>query len=248
MNKILNNEITDSFRDIMKKRLTSPIYGIFLISWIIFHWNFIFTIFFVSEDKIWNATGLLKNEYLEKTYFDFMNFKFYILWILPFIITYFIIWWFPKWISIPAFKKDEEYKTQKRIIEIIEKKKLEEENVKKLEVITRRTQKEREVKEQEKKIEKIDPTVKWQMEYAHQFRGKPFYGKFRYIIDSIYKYNGDIAVENEYGQGFKFEIPRDILVFSHTNDLITIDKKEGKIELTEKGKFFVKQFSSENQI
>ncbi len=70
-----NNEIIGSFRDCLKNRVTSPIYGIFLISWAVFHWELIYTAFFVSEQKIWEATGgMLKDEYLKQSFFDFSIF------------------------------------------------------------------------------------------------------------------------------------------------------------------------------
>ena len=238
MNKILNNEITDSLEEIVKKRLTSPIYGVFLISWIIFHWEFIFTMFFVSEEKIWQTVGLLKNDYLSRTFFDFSDWYFYISWILPFIITWLVIWKFPKWISIPAFKKGEEDKTEKRIIEIIEQRKLEEESVKKLKVVTEKAY-------EQKEIKKLDPTVGWREEYE-QFKKSVFYHKFRFILASIYKHNGRISIIDPYSGKIEFEISKDILIYSHTNGLITIDKKSNEIDLTDKGKFFVKLFSLES--
>jgi len=235
-----SNEIINSIQKVMNKRLTTPVYGTFLVSWFIVHWEFIFTIFFVSEDKIWNKTGLLKHVYLHQTFFNYRDLTFWFWQIVPFILTYFIIWKFPKWIAIPAFERDVEYKVEKRKAEISGQRKLEEESVKKLEVETEKAQKQKLIKE-------IDPSINWMREY-NEFRTSIFFKEFRYIIDSIYKYNGDIVRRNAYGNENVFEIPKDILVYSHTNDLVVLDKLKEKMELTEKGKFFVKLFTSEENI
>ncbi|KKT74217.1 MAG: hypothetical protein UW71_C0031G0002 [Parcubacteria group bacterium GW2011_GWB1_44_7] len=114
MEKINGNEILGSIHEAIKERFFSPFYGTFIISWLIFHWKFVYTAFFVSEEKIWESAGLLKNDYLSETFFDFSSLHFYISWILPFVLTYLIIWRFPKWISIPAFREDLDNITKKQ--------------------------------------------------------------------------------------------------------------------------------------
>ena len=73
MDKILDNEIVNSLKDTLNKRINSSVYGTFSLYWLVFHWNFIFTIFFVSEDKIWESTHLLKNDYLLKVFFNYYD-------------------------------------------------------------------------------------------------------------------------------------------------------------------------------
>ena len=239
--KILNNEVVDSVEDICKKRLTSPLYGVFLISWIVFHWNFIFTMFFVSEDKIWEATKMLKIDYLSKTFFNYSDWKFYLFGALPFLMTYLIIWHFPKWFSLPAYEKEEEYKTKKRKIKIRELKKIkirenefEEQNIKSLDLETKKSEK-------EKEIEKIDPTKRWRLEYI-SFRRSKFFKDFNMILKSLYEGGGKIGW---YDNSKWTIVPKNILAYSHSNDIIKIDAKSETISLTEKGKFFVKEYTLE---
>ncbi len=238
-----NNEVVDSAKEAIRNRMVSPLYGTFIVSWLIFHWQFVYTAFFVSQDKIFQATGLLKNEYLQAVYFDFTDFIFYLLWILPVALTYLIIWHFPKWISIPAFKRDLEYRTTKKKLEIASQKELEQKKVEELVVATERVKKEKEVRQTEKEIERIDPTLQWKEEYE-LFRKSIFHHKFKDILKAVYKHSGNIKVFSDWGN--QFELPQDILVYSHTNDLVNLDKSKEKIELTEKGKYFVKQISQES--
>lgn len=246
INKIMDNEIINSLNSTLKKRLTTPIYGTFLVSWLIFHWEFIFTIFFVSEDKIWQSTGLLKNDYLIKEFFNFFGVYFYLGWILPFILTWLIIWRFPRWVSLPAFKKEEEYRLAKSRIRIAEQKKLETEEIaleqekkKKLDVVGETVQKEKEIK-------KLDPSITWKEEYEI-FKNIQYYSDFNFIIESVYQNNGNISWYRG-NNNFETHIPKGILAYSHTNELIEFGNKNESINLTAKGKFFVKQFSIDNKI
>ena len=241
----MNSEITESFNGILKQRLTTPIYGTFLISWFVFHWEFIFTIFFVSEEKIWQATGLLKNDYLNKTFFDFTNWYFYISWLLPFIFTWLIIWKFPKWISLPAFRREEDYKIEKSRIRLSVQKKvradeieIEESKKKKLGIIAENMQK-------EKEIQKLTPEEDWGKEYE-EFKKSSYYSDFNSIIESIYRQKGETSWYQE-NSLYKIQISKGILAYSNTNGLIKFDDNH-KINLTEKGLFFVKKFSRDNQI
>lgn len=119
-----NNEILQSVQDGITDRTTSPVYGAFILSWLFFHWKFVYTAIFISEEKIWEFTnGQLKSDYLSQTFFNFSNPWFYILWILPFVFTWLFIWKFPKWISIPAFLRSQKYNTQKLEIKLEEEKK-----------------------------------------------------------------------------------------------------------------------------
>mgnify|MGYP001614772465 FL=1 len=166
------------------------------------------------------------------------------LWLLPIVLTYLIIWIFPKWISIPAFKKDVEYKTEKRRIEITAQKDLESQKIAELNVATVRIKKEKEVTKTKKEIEKIDPAQKWEGEYQN-FKAQPLFSKFQSIIAAIYEHNGKISIYDSYNERYSFQIPKDILAYSHTNDLVTFDKTKESIELTEKGKLFVRQYSTD---
>ena len=242
----MDNEIVDSFNCALKKRLTTPIYGTFLVSWLIFHWKFIFTIFFVSEEKIWQATGLLKNDYLGTVFFNFHDWYFYLSWILPFILTWFIIWKFPKWVSLPAFRKEEEYRFAKSRIRIAEERKseteeinLEQEKQKKLEAVSETVKKEKEIK-------KLDPSINWEKEYEI-FKNTQYYSNFNSIIESVYQHNGSASwyVGNSL---YPTQIPKGVLAYCHTNELIEFSKDNKTIDLTVKGKFFVKQFSIDNKI
>jgi len=240
----INNEVTDSISESWKERVNTPIYGVLSIWWAIFHWKLLVTIFFVGEDKIWEASHMLKSEYLSVTFFEF-GWYFWVSWVVPFILTYLVIWKFPDWFLIPAFKKDEEDKTRKRKIRINEQKKLseaekefEEAETKKLDVVEEKVKK-------EKAIKNIDPTINWQKEYE-SLKNSMYYSNFETLIESVYEQNGNVTwTDTNYRD---HSIPKGVLAYAHTNNLVEFSVGNKKIDLTEKGKFFVRQFSVDNSI
>lgn len=229
------NELIDSFFRDLEKRLTTPLYGTFFVSWAILHWKFFITLFFVSEEKIWEVNKLLKNDYLSKILFNCQDWHSWLSWILPFFITWLIIWKFPKWLSLPAFRQEAEYKTSKEIIKIRERKKIESEktkleeiNIKNLEMVSERTKKEEE-------IVKLDPTISWKQEYEN-FINSNFFNKLDLLIDLTYKHNG--YLHSDYNK-----MEEDFLAYLHSNELIEIDQTKATIDITKKGKFFIKQYT-----
>ncbi len=246
-----NNEIIGSFRDCLKNRVTSPIYGIFLISWAVFHWELIYTAFFVSEQKIWEATGgMLKNEYLKQSFFDFSNPSFYIFWVLPFVVTWLVIWKFPKWLSIPAFKKDQESGLEKKKIKLtlekeLEKvtKELEKEGLERLKIT-------KEKKQKEKEIEETDPTVIWQREFDQFVLNQKNIEAVTTANKAIYETEGKFTGNRtNVSSGYNTYLFPDSLSRLDTLGLIKIaPDKRNVMEFTEKGKYFIRRLQGQGRI
>lgn len=238
-------EIANSISKTINNRLTNSLYGTFFVSWLIFHWNFIFSIFFLSEDKIYEITRLLKNDYLYQKYFDYASLYFWTSWILPFLVTYLIVWIFPKWILIPAYEKTEEYETNKKIIKIGEEIKIED---KKLQLQKSTTKKIAAVAEQviqEKKIREVDPAIEWVKEY-NTFKNTPYYNDFELIVESLYEQHGQVSWYRNMAS-YKTNIPKRTLAYAHANNLVEFEDNNKNIKLTDKGKFFLKQYSLEKK-
>jgi hypothetical protein len=232
------NEFCDSLVEALKKRTSNHLLGTFSIFWAICHWQLFVVLFFVSEDNILLFTNKLKNDYLLSLLTDFSKISTWINWIAPFIFTWLLIWVLPKLILIPAYRKECEYKTEKKKIKItmdnkikILETEIERESVEKLKYVSERIDREKEIKEK-------DPTILWQEEFE-QFKKLPLSKNFKYITEAIYKKQGWFNTHN-------FVVPKDVLAYSHSNGLIAFSNKENsQIELTDKGKFFVKNYLNE---
>lgn len=202
----MGNEILESIKYEMNQRLNSTLYGTYFIFWIIFHYKFVFALFFVSEGKIWEESGLLKSEYLSREFFNTTDWHFYLYWIAPLAITWLFIKYFPKYITIPLFKAENDYEIQKKIIQIDDQRKLQIVETSLSKEIIKKTEEDIKKVQKEKAVQKLDPTIGWQEEYE-QFSKSIFYRRFNFIIDCIYKHKGDIVVNEQYSTNVLFELP-----------------------------------------
>lgn len=234
-------EIVSSITETVKNRLTNSLYGTFFVTWLVFHWNFVFSVFSLDDTKILQMTGLLKNDYLYLKYFNINDLYFWFSWIMPFILTYIIIWHFPKWVLIKAYKKTEQYKTEKIIIKMSQKIKIEREDTQLQEQTAKRVSATIKKFVEEKKIKEENPTISWDEDY-NKFKRLDFFHNFSKIIESYYKRKADIVEKDHFDEKVIFEIPEDILAYAHSNEIIEIDKKSNKIEVTTKGKYFINKF------
>lgn len=240
-------EVLDSLKSELKNRITSSLYGTYIIFWLIFHHKFIFALFFTSESVIWDTTHVFKSEYLSKLFFDPSDYWSYINWFVPIILTWVFIELFPRYVTIPLFRTEQSYETEKKKIQLEEQRKLEIEDTKLQEESSKKTEATIKKVQKEKEVEKLDPTISWSKEYQ-EFRGSIYFREFAFVIKSVYEHGGDLSWWNENGN--QTRVPQGVLAYSHTNDLLNFkSSKDGKsIELTDKGKFFVRQFSLENRL
>lgn len=223
-------------KNINNKVFLNPIYFIFGISWVLVHWRFFVVMFLISNNDIVLEYKITKDVYLKTILFD-MNYWYcsILVILIPFFVTWLVIYHIQPKLFPPLLRKHKKYEDEKLSIEkgIEEKKKevlnLTEDNVKK-----------------QKEIEKLAPESLWLRDFL-EFTKHFLYKDFNYIIQSIYEYNGNVSVEDTryYGAQDLFRIPKEILAYCHTTNLINFDNNKSKIELTEKGKFFVKEYSGE---
>lgn len=244
----MSGEIVDSIKEHLKKRLTTPVYGTFTALWVIFHWQFLVTLFFVSEEKIWSKTGLLKNEYIGQFFFVSNDWHSYFRWIAPIVLTWLFIWVLPRWVFIPAFRKEEEDRTSKMRIRITEEQKLQQaetsletQKVKKVEAVEKKA-------EIEKTIKKIDPTIGWQKEFDLLKTNSSDLAAIQNAIRVVYQTAGEYTTSNRYSdERTTFIIPDFV---SRVDTLGLVDITEGsygqKMSFTEKGKFFVRKLQEQN--
>lgn len=229
------NDIKETAKEVIKKRFSNNIYVNFGFVWLVFHWEFTYTMLFLSEDLIYQKYGILKNDYLVETFFNLNSWYFWVSWVTPIAITYLLIWWIPKYIFIPAHKKDIEYEYAKEEAELETKEFIE----RKKKDVVKETEARLEV---ESKLESEYPQYALEKDY-NSFKKSKFYKDFKIIIESVYSRNGEIRIEDPYEGRLFFQIPTEILSYAHSNDLVEIEGE--KIKLTSKGKYFVKEYNKD---
>ncbi|MGC9605464.1 MAG: hypothetical protein ABSF56_01765 [Minisyncoccia bacterium] len=247
----MQNEIINSFKEEIKKRLTTSFYGTYIIFWLIFHHEFVLSLFFADGDKIWSTTGLLKSQYLSKEFFNSQDWHSYLGWMVPIILTWLFIEYFQKYVAIYFFRLEQLYDTEKKIIQISEQRKievaqksLEKASVEKLEVVEKKTQK-------EKQIRSIDPTIEWQKELEYISSNQSALMAIRDAVLIIYRsggeFTGDVGLSNSIAQPY---LNPDSLSRLDTMDIVSISKGiyGNKIAFTSKGKYLVRRLQEQGKV
>lgn len=243
-----NHDITESVREGLADRLSSPFYGYFLVSWFVVNWDFVYSAFFVDGKIIYEKTKLLKNEYLLQKILPVHYISLDYWWtflVLPLILTFLALW--PMQIitrlvykkHIENKKAEEMIKASALIVKAETETKVQKAETALFEAEVRQAKIEREAEE-------VSPRLLWKKEYE-EFKRHPLFKKFRQVIDSIYTYEGQVHVSyfDQEEQGWvKFDMDLDMLVFADVNGIA--EKREtNKVILTDKGKEFVKFYSHE---
>ena len=190
---------------------------------------------------ILDKTGLLKDEYLRSEYFNYGSGWFWFYFLMPVLMTYITIRWIPLLLK-KSYKreKDDDFDMQdikfrhNKKIESL-KTQIEEKKIANLEKAEQRVEK-------EKQVESLE-TEEWRKEYI-AFKRSRYFDEFRYIVEAIYEHKGQLNDDwNSNGHYYEFEVPTTVLTFAHTSNLVQLDKDRESIQLTDKGKFFVRQFA-----
>lgn len=237
-------EVKDEVNVIIRERLSSPFYGSFLVAWLVINWQFLFSALFIDEDKIWKLHHILKIDYLVGQYFPYDTIEHAFstvarISIIPFLSACFAIFILQRYILIPFYKKNQDHETHKELYKFqkqieVEKEKLTLSQVEKksIDIKVESIKKEQEIEQKE--------SSKWASEFE-LFRSSRYMKDFQKIIDSIYLYRGLIKF-NSLNKVNPFQIPPSILAYADSHELIRIFQEDNKIELTEKGRFFVARY------
>mgnify|MGYP000172592914 CR=1 FL=1 len=218
-------EIKDDFMQGLKERFSSPFYGYFIMSWLVWNWRIVYTTFFVGGELIFKRYSLLKVEYIS----TFTQHVFPLLF-GPLLSVAFFVYLAP-FVTHEVYKKVEKDKSKlKDFDEDLERERAE--------VRTSKIEARIKESEAEKKLFANDPQIVWLREFQNFKEQTYYFNRFNQILDSIYSYNGYIDWDN------KFVIDKDLLAFAHSNELIEFQNgSHNIIELTEKGMFFVRKYS-----
>lgn len=244
------NEFFKSFTEWMQKRATTSIIGTYAAFWAAYHWQVLYTTLFVSEEKVYEKFGLLKNEYLDKHFLEFRvdDFDSYWAYILPAILTVIFIWVLPKYVFIPSFKEERKYKLERRKIVIKGDIEMEKERARLAQQNTKVLAAEKKAAEIEKEIEEIDPNKLNDAEYERFMEANDAAEVLDHIKTILYGgFNGRIT---RYHDGQRWIQPPeepDAIARAHANDLIELISfdnapNQTAIKLTEKGKYFLKKY------
>lgn len=231
-------EILNSIGQWFKEKTTSPLYGTFIFSVILWNWKFFYILFWQGSEQL----GVPKIEYVQNSIINNQGLPEHILYfiILPSISTYFIIWWLPYVSNLAHRKHLQFFYNRKSIFDEIRVEY--ERNIRTaLETISALKEKQAEAKKQ---IERLTTkSEQWEDEFE-SFKQSPLYEQMNNLKDVLYKHSGMLRVYANIGGKPELRINADIIAIADSKGLINITGSDidEKIELTEKGKFFMKKY------
>lgn len=227
-------EVIESFKDSIKERLTSPLYGWFSLSWCFFNWKAIYVTFFIDQSLIVNLHQQLKIDYLLSIYSS-EPFWWSItqLFFGPMLFAWLFLWPFSV-VDLFFFKKSLRNRYQKEKEIFLQQKNLEKTKGEFL-------QKKQENIETEKKVE-MTLEERWEAEYQKIKQNKKFNVIFDAFRKCLYQYDGFIRVTDDYENNVIFQMHPDYLALLDVNGLIEFNAPKTILNATEKGKFFIRKY------
>jgi hypothetical protein len=154
------NKIDETINE-AKEKLDSPFWGKFIISVILWNWNFFYKLFFIDQEIIWDKFSQLRIDYALPGYQWWEYILHFIAY--PFGSVLFLIYAFP-FLEKKMYKKHEEDKAEKREIKIKAETKISKVKLEKEKVETEiSVEKSKQLKNKEKKREILEK--EWDKEY-----------------------------------------------------------------------------------
>lgn len=225
------NEFLLSFKKQAEDKLENPFWGAFIISWLAWNWKVWYVTFFIDSELLFQQEYILKIDYISRIYRweSLENFLLSVahLFIFPYLSVCFFVYIFSK-VTSKFYRKSKENENSLYLINLeMESKKLEKENAK-LEIEQNVIHARDRVRSEKTKEEK------WDEEYD-KFKKTIYYPQFGIVKNSYYKNKSTSGMSS------------DMKAYFDSNGIIEIVIKgfNEQIELTEKGKYFVKKYTEE---
>lgn len=236
------NDIKDSLKKNLNDRISSPFYGTFVISWLLWNWKVWYITFFVDAELLLKVQNILKVDYIINIYgWNFYSLSHLI--ILPIISSYLFVFEFPK-ITRKFYVKYLDYEYENKSIKLKKEEQFLKEKALKLETEEKVLEKEEEVRIIKTKTQEEI----WNKEYQ-DFKKSKYFQLFNKLKTSLYEHEGRTWLWNNNGGGQQNIVPTDLKAYLDANKIIEFGKDKDRYEiilLTEKGKYFMKEYTEES--
>lgn len=229
---LAENEIISSCKLTAKERGASIMYGTFLIAWLLWNWYAVYTTFFLDQGLIFEVTGQLKVEFIQKYYpcnspTDILSTLTKIL-IGPAISTWGAVWILGE-IDLIFFKKHYQFKIKKDQEIINERAKLlskEEETLQ---------QKQKNIVLEKEIQEELGEEDIWEKEFQ-EVKGNTFFKMAMTAFEKcLYRNRGYLGASNE-------NLRVEYQSYLHVNGYLLYNETErSRIKTTPKGRYMLKR-------
>ncbi len=186
---------------------------IFLMSSIILHWNFFYSLFFITPEDVYRSTGMLKNEWLLKRFFldsiSLFNLPQYVVYVIIYLIAGLFTWLYIYYLQPRVLEKTHRYiikhKYDLEYIEIEEEKEYTEKKLKSIQAI----------KVEEKKIKEISI-----LSYVDQVKEYEIFKKDQHLFNLFKETIKVISQQQKLSESILNKLDIDVL---YNADLIKVE-------------------------
>lgn len=235
----------------VRKRAASTILVSYTVFWAIFHWQGIYATIFVDQDIIYKQHGLLKNEYVNKYFFGLNwsniltihNLEILLGWIIPAGLAYFYIWWLPRLVINPAYKREINYKKDRELEKLKAEKKRQDEERKLIEKQTATEEAKIELADKKAEVSEKDPYIAWRQQYDQFIIDRKAVKSLDSLLNRVYGSDGEIYDYDIEGNVEGGMSPSELLQVDLWG-LATINNNNSSIRLTDKGKYFTRLYKT----
>lgn len=241
------NEFFSSIGEHLNKRVTTALLGTYTAFWLVLHWQAVYTTIFVSEQRIFDKFGMLKNEYVHEYFLSprYDDPTYYLGFLVPALLTWLYIWILPQHLFTLAYSKEQSYKFNKRKIRVQQEIDFENTRARLAKATTKTLVEEVKASKVEKQIESIDPEKALGREFDNFMNISGSSTVLGDIADSVYKHFGHTTAYSHPANGswIQHSMKSSSLAQAHSHGLIDYNGKDGMITLTDKGKYFISHLS-----
>ena len=230
-------EVTNSMKDNLVDKFSSPFWSSFIISWCLWNWKFFYITFLIDSELLFQKNNILKLDYIINSYQGFF-WSIGELIIFPLISCSLIVYQLPK-LTIKFYEKSLDNGNEEKLIRVTKEKAFLDEERNRVETV--------EILKKEENIERMQSAKsqerRWEEEYL-MFRASKYYKDFSFIKESIYNYAGRVKWRDDRDIiGQEYKISSDAMAYFDVNGIIEIKPSGENIGLTNKGRYFMKKFT-----
>jgi hypothetical protein len=232
------SEIGLSIAEAIRKRTLSAALGTYTFFWLAVHWQGVYATLFVNQSYIFDKFHMLKNEYVSRYFFGYQG-PWLAAWyyLAPFVLTIAYIWGVQRYLLIVAYTEEQKSRTARKKVRLKEELEIAEFEKKNAQIQTAALDAQIELSQKAEEAANQDPEIVWKNQYDQFRKLASSISVLQDIMNAVYQNQGSITDDD----GALLIDPRRQAI-ADSNGLVTIHGDQ--ITLTDKGKFFMRLFTS----
>lgn len=220
--------------DYLKEKANSTIIISLIIFYALCNCRWIFASLFTDQNLIMEKYGLLKHEYICQNFPELNpdNFWFWFCNLMPFALTYIYVWWIPKLIINPAYKKQINYATERREMKLNAEMKLRKLDGEAIKIESKNTEAILELENKKDALNEKNPQRALDEEYKAFQANRNWTAALSKLRDITYGNASNVKADHN----------AEVLMLLDVNELTrSTGLMDESITITEKGKAFLKR-------